>query len=102
MSDHAHDFASEIKRYWMIFGILILGTILTVGAAYVDLGSSTYNIVLALVIATTKASFVALYFMHLISEKTTIYLVLGFTVFFFIGMISLFMGAQADIPTVGG
>ena len=38
----------------------------------------------------------------LISEKTTIYLVLGFTVFFFIGMIGLIMGAQADIPTVGG
>ena len=40
---------------------------ITVGAAYIDLGSG--NVVVALIIATGKASLVALFFMHLRWEK---------------------------------
>jgi len=50
------------KIYLAIFGTLMLGTFLTVVAAYRDLGQ--WNIVVALAIATFKATLVVLYFMH--------------------------------------
>jgi len=48
--------------YYGVFGALILGTILTVLAARVDLG--VMNNVVMLVIACTKATLVVLFFMH--------------------------------------
>jgi len=48
--------------YYMVFGALILGTILTVAAAKVDMGA--LNNIVMLVIACTKASLVILFFMH--------------------------------------
>ena len=50
------------KVYAVIFGSLMLGTYITVRAAFVDLGRM--NIVIALGIATIKATLVVLYFMH--------------------------------------
>lgn len=96
MSDHS-DVSKHVRGYLIIGGTLIIGTVLTVLASYVDLGHS-WNIVLALIIATAKASLVALYFMHLISEKQLIYTVLGFTAFFFLGLMFLTIGAYADFP----
>jgi cytochrome c oxidase subunit 4 len=54
------------KIYFAIFGALMLGTILTVYAATIDLNQyfSGLNIIVALVIATCKASLVVLFFMH--------------------------------------
>jgi cytochrome c oxidase subunit 4 len=48
--------------YYMVFGALIVGTILTVAAARVDLGP--LNNVVMLAIAGTKATLVILFFMH--------------------------------------
>jgi len=96
MSDHS-DVSKHVRGYLIIGGTLIIGTVLTVLASYVDLGHH-WNIVLALVIATTKASLVALYFMHLISEKQMIYTVLGFTAFFFLGLMFLTIAAYHDFP----
>jgi cytochrome c oxidase subunit 4 len=48
--------------YYMVFGALIVGTILTVAAAKVDLGP--LNNVVMLAIAGTKATLVILFFMH--------------------------------------
>ena len=50
------------KLYVVILLALMLGTILTVAAALRDFGP--WNIVIALAIATTKATLVVLYFMH--------------------------------------
>ena len=97
MSDHSEDVSKHIRGYLIIGGTLIVGTILTVLASYVDLGHN-WNIVLALVIATVKASLVALYFMHLISEKQMIYLVLSFTAFFFVSLMFITIGAYHDFP----
>ena len=96
----SHDISKEIKKYYAVFGILILGTILTVGVTYVDFGAHWINIGVGLLIATFKATCVALIFMHLISEKTAIYLVMGFTVFFFIGMMGLTLWASHDSPAL--
>jgi cytochrome c oxidase subunit IV len=54
------------KLYVTIFGALMVCTILTVGAAEVDLNKYLrgLNIVVALVIAVFKASLVVLFFMH--------------------------------------
>ena len=49
-------------------------------------------------IASIKSFLVAGYFMHLLSEKKMIYLVMATTVFFFIGMIGLIMWSDADLP----
>lgn len=46
---------------------LVVLTVLTVAATYVDLGE--LNIIIALGIAVTKATFVALFFMHLRWDK---------------------------------
>jgi len=99
MSDHPDDISKHVRGYLIIGGTLILGTILTVLASYIDLGHH-WNIVLALVIATAKASLVALFFMHLISEKQMIYTVLAFTTFFFIGLMFLTVGAYFNYPAL--
>ena len=99
MSDHSYDISKHIRGYLIIGGTLILGTVLTVLASFVDLGHH-WNIVLALIIATVKASLVALYFMHLISEKKMIYAVLGFTAFFFIGLMAITISAYNDHPAL--
>ncbi len=49
--------------YWLIFIILIIATGLTAWIATVDLGK--FNTIVALTIATCKASLVVLIFMHL-------------------------------------
>lgn len=48
--------------YYLIFGALMVGTALTVGAAFVDMGA--LNNVVMLAIACTKALLVVMFFMH--------------------------------------
>lgn len=57
--------------YWLIWVILIIATFLTAWISTVDLG--IFNTVVALIIATCKASIVVLFFMHVkyTSEKMT-------------------------------
>src|SRR6476619_552864 len=50
------------SMYYMVFGALIVGTVLTVAAAKVDMGA--LNNIVMLAIACTKASLVILFFMH--------------------------------------
>jgi cytochrome c oxidase subunit 4 len=97
MSDHSADISKHVRGYLLVGAALLLGTLLTVWASYLDLGHH-WNIVLALIIATAKASLVALFFMHLISEKAMIYLVLGFTAFFFVSLMFITVGAYHDFP----
>ena len=52
------------KTYCTVFGVLLTLTLLTTGAAFVDLGAQWNNLA-ALLIATIKALLVASYFMHL-------------------------------------
>jgi cytochrome c oxidase subunit 4 len=57
--------------YWLIWAILIGATFLTAWIATIDLG--VFNTIVALIIATCKASIVVLFFMHVkyTSEKMT-------------------------------
>jgi cytochrome c oxidase subunit 4 len=63
MSEHI----VQRKVYFVIFGVLMVGTLLTVLAAFKDLDHILFpgaNTVVALTIAVIKATFVVLYFMH--------------------------------------
>ena len=51
------------KTYFLVFGALILLTLTTTGAAYLDLG--VLNTPVALTIAIAKALLVMVFFMHL-------------------------------------
>ena len=84
-SGHAHDVKAEVRRYLLVFAALVVGTIVTVLASYIDIGHGG-NIILALIIATVKGFLVAGFFMHLISERVMIYTILIATVFFFAGL----------------
>lgn len=90
--DHGHsveDIKKHVRRYLIIGVALMIGTALTVWASYIDFGTPTMNIVVALVIATLKGFLVAGFFMHLISERKMIYGILIATVFFFAGLMYL-------------
>ena len=87
----------SIKGYLFVYFALLVGTILTVWASYIDLGHH-WNIVVALIIACVKAFLVIAYFMHLISERKMIYLVMSFTMFFFAGLMILTLSSMHNFP----
>lgn len=109
MSDHSHshggahshspeEVSKHVKVYLTVFIALLVGTLVTVGLNYLHFDSMALTVVIALFVATVKATLVACYFMHLISEKRMIYIILGFTVFFFIGLMGLTLFSYADPP----
>lgn len=88
MSDHAK--SSPLKTYFAVWITLLIGTGLTYWAALLDLGR--FNSPVALVIATTKALLVALFFMHLkgASERLLKMVVIS-TLFFLMLLLALSM-----------
>jgi len=101
MGDHSspEQLKKDVRVYLIIFGALLVGTVLTVWASFIDLGSAKWNITVALIIATVKAFLVAGYFMHLISEKKTIYATLATTAFFFVALMGLTLWSMHDFPS---
>lgn len=105
MSDaHAHsDSPESIKKhnklYVVIFLLLLVGTAVTVGLNYMHFDSVVVTVAIALFVAIIKASLVAGYFMHLISEKKAIYIVLATTVFFFAGLMTLIVWSHSAMPS---
>ena len=95
MADSPEEIRKHVQAYWMVGITLIIFTFVTVAVAtvpFLDVGRhglSGGDIILGLCIATFKASLVALIFMHLNAEKSLIYKVLLFTVFFFFGLMFL-------------
>lgn len=73
MSDHVHEHTfnhatpNDWKGYLGILIALLVLTVITVAAAYYDFGE--WSVIVAMAIATVKASLVALYFMHLRHDK---------------------------------
>ncbi len=88
MGDSAEDVRHHLKTYWTIYGLLGLGTIITVAIAYYHL-HPLWAILLAMVVASTKASLVGLYFMHLNNEKKIIYAIIALTIFMFLGVMMI-------------
>ena len=63
-------------HYVMIFFTLVILTIVTVMVALHRFNNELVNVLLALLVASVKAMFVATYFMHLKFEGKLIYLIL--------------------------
>lgn len=64
---HEHEEHIGIRGYSLVFGVLVVGTILTYVVALQDLDGVFFpgaNTLVALLIAFTKMSFVVLFFMH--------------------------------------
>ena len=82
----AHGSRGGTAVYLAVFASLLALTAVTVLASYVDMG--LMNVVVALLIASVKASLVALFFMHLKGESR---LVWGFALvpLFFLALIIL-------------
>ncbi len=92
-------FMKHVKACLFIFGALMVLTVVTVLISYVHIGhegSTTGNIIVALIIATFKALLVGAYFMHLNAEKKTIFQVLGITFVFFFVLMFLTLFAFSD------
>ncbi len=85
----------HIRVYLMVFGALGILTVVTVLASYLEISTSE-GIFLALIIASVKASLVAGYFMHLITERNTIIWILILTVVFFFVMLFLPLVSYTD------
>ena len=88
----------QVRRYLLVFYVLLFGTLITVGASYIPFGTRAINIGVALFIASAKAALVAGYFMHLISERKMIYGIVGFAVVIVLGLILLTVWSFADFP----
>jgi cytochrome c oxidase subunit 4 len=76
------------RVYITIFFVLLVGTILTAWVAFFNF-PGPLNAVIALTIATIKASFVVLYFMHVRYSGRLIWLVIGSALFWLMIMFAL-------------
>ena len=74
-------------NYYAVFGVLIVLTVVTVAVAFFHIKSELVKVLLALTIATVKATAVAMFFMHLKFEGKLIYLILLVPVFLCIVLI---------------
>ncbi len=93
-SEHAHDAHASHehggpKIYTRNLLVLLILTAITVAAAGFNFGSA--NVVIALLIASIKASLVALFFMHLRWEKK-VNAIIAVAGFLFLGLFLLFSG----------
>jgi cytochrome c oxidase subunit 4 len=88
---HAHDahgaggdhvpHVLPLVDYFKTYGALLVLTVITVGASYVNLGT-TLNLILAMLIATIKASVVAAIFMHLFWDQKFFAVIFSSTILF--------------------
>ena len=83
--------------YLVIFATLVVLTILTVGVSQFKMGEGL-GILVAMAIASVKASLVALYFMHLKTEVKPIYVVIGVPILL---MLILILFLMPDVGLAG-
>ena len=96
MTSGTPEMHKESKKYvWVGLSLLLL-TAVTVAVRNLNLGIAL-AIFIALLIATLKGSLVASFFMHLLSEKKVIYILLLSTVFLFIVLMGLILLGRFDV-----
>jgi cytochrome c oxidase subunit 4 len=95
MSSNPEETKKHIKLYWMIGGSLLVLTVVTVAVSYIDF-AVPLAVTVALIIAITKGSLVASYFMHLIEERRSIHAALLLTAVFFLVLLSIPLLGHAD------
>jgi cytochrome c oxidase subunit IV len=85
----------QVRGYLAVFAALLVLTLVTVAVSYLDL-SATPTVLVALVIATSKAALVAMFFMHLKGERAMVYWPLGLTLLLFVGLFASLFWGEAD------
>lgn len=106
MRKHGEETHTHDHTKWYIGTILALFflTAITVYAATINFGSNTTNLIIAMAIATIKASLVVLFFMHLRWEKGMNAIVFLSSIFF-VGIFMVFtfidINTRANIEPVG-
>jgi cytochrome c oxidase subunit 4 len=83
MSVDAEVIQKQVKTYIKVYVGLLLLTVLTVAVAYVQ-WTPAMGVLVALLIAGAKAALVSMFFMHLKTEKSTVYYMLLLTIFMFL------------------
>jgi cytochrome c oxidase subunit 4 len=86
--------AAQVRAYMVVFGALLVLTIVTVAVSYIHL-PTTPAVALGITIATAKAALVAMFFMHLNHERRLIYMALILTVVLFAALIGLILWSEA-------
>ena len=87
---HGHaEHNMHLGLYISVGVFLIVATFVTVVLSYIDFGSRSRNVIIAMILDTIKVGFVGAVFMHLKGEKKTIWRPLFFTAFFVLGLFLL-------------
>ncbi len=84
---------AHLRVYVMVFVALAVLTVVTVALSYLQLPTAL-AITLAMVVATVKASLVAGYFMHLLSEEKVILWLLVLCAAFLVFLFALPLGTE--------
>jgi cytochrome c oxidase subunit 4 len=84
MSEHI----VPVRIYVTIFLVLLVGTGLTVMAAFIDFPWQ-FNTIVAMTIAITKATFVVLYFMHVRYSARLVWVIVASALFWLVIMFAL-------------
>jgi cytochrome c oxidase subunit IV len=94
--DHSSELGhvQPFKVYAGVFGALLLLTVVTVVASFMDFGN--FDFAVAMLIASVKAMLVALYFMHLKYENPFTWVYAGVPILFLIFLVA---GVFLDNPT---
>ena len=92
----AEHMAQHVRGYFVVGGVLIFFTAVTVWLSFVDFGSIKANWIIAMAVATFKVGLVGAIFMHLKGERWTIWQFLLFTAFFAAGLFLLTLLAWGD------
>lgn len=99
--ERIHHVQLEQKRFLLVYAVLIVGTVLTVGMYYVHFAAMWQTVVVALMIAAVKAAFVAAVFMHLWHSERDIYRILLYTGVVVVGLFTLSILSLFSVPGQG-
>ena len=98
------DHVVSIKLYSAIFGALLVMTLATAGAAFIDLGGNL-NTVVAMLIAACTGLLVILFFMHVRYSSRLTWVFVGAGFFWLMILLSLTLAdvlSRRWLPTVVG
>lgn len=99
MSDHnSQNFEGYGRKCLIVFAVVMIITLSMVSLFYTHLSGQPTAIALTLAAAVVNAALVAGYLMHIVSERRMTFLVLAFTVVFFVALMWLTIGARLSVP----
>jgi cytochrome c oxidase subunit IV len=96
---HHDDHAPDIKKYMLVFGALLVLTLVTVGISKLHMERGP-AIALGLAVALVKAGLVGAFFMHLWGEKKLIHQALWVTGFLALGLIVVIIDSSLLAPRI--